>query len=160
MRNQVFIVATLTLGLHSMPVTADPQKIAYPDGYRAWHHVQSTVNLPGFTPESAMGIQHVYANKLALEGLKSGQYADGAIFVLDRFKAAEESNKTMQEGDRKLLAIMLRDAVRFKDTGGWGFEGFKGGDREQRVVQDGGKNCFSCHAPMADSQFVLSKLRD
>lgn len=44
------------------------------------------------------------------------------------------------------------------NTGGWGFEGFKGGDRAQRVVQDGAK-CFACHAPLVNDRFVFSKLR-
>ncbi|MGH8728707.1 MAG: cytochrome P460 family protein [Burkholderiales bacterium] len=42
----------------------------------------------------------------------------------------------------------MKDNGRFSDTGGWGFEGFKGGDASQREVAHGGKACFGCHVPL------------
>jgi hypothetical protein len=42
----------------------------------------------------------------------------GAIFVVDRFAYVEDNNKTLSQGDRKVIAVMQRDQQRFKDTGG------------------------------------------
>jgi hypothetical protein len=131
--------------------------IAFPDGYRTWYHHHSTVNLEGHAPEGNIGIQHVYANDLAVQGLKSGQFRDGAVFVVDRFKHASGDNHTIQQAERKVVAVMLRDQARYRETGGWGFEAFKGGDPAARVVKDGGKACFSCHIPHADNNFLFTR---
>ena len=100
----------------------------------------------------------MYANSAALKGLETGKFDDGAIFVVDRFAYVEDNNKTLSQGDRKVIAVMQRDQQRFKDTGGWGFEAFKGGDPAQRVVTDAAKNCFGCHAPLADNNFLFTRL--
>lgn len=132
--------------------------IPYPDGYRSWYHVKSRVNAEGHSLAANVGFQHVYANDKALAGLKSGTYADGATFVLDRLSMMEADDRVLKEDARKTLLVMVKDARRYPNTGGWGFEGFKGGDRAQRVVQDGTK-CFACHAPLVNDGFVFSKLR-
>lgn len=114
------------------------------------------MNLPGHSPEANIGIQHIYANAAAREGLKTGKYADGAVFAVDRFKAVEGDNNTTKQGERKVIATMIRNATKYAQTGGWGFEAFKGGDQNQRVVKDM-KNCFVCHIPYEATSFVISK---
>jgi hypothetical protein len=136
----------------------EPGVIPVPEGYRNWYLDHSTIALQGHTPEDEVGIQHVYANPAALKGLETGKFDDGAIFVVDRFAYVEDNNKTLSQGDRKVIAVMQRDQERFKDTGGWGFEAFKGGDPAQRLVTDGGKSCFSCHTPQADNSFLFTRL--
>lgn len=138
----------------------DTGQIAFPDGYRNWFHHHSTVNMTGHLPEANMGIQHVYANPAAVAGLKSGDFADGAMFVVDRFKYNEADNNTLRQSDRKVVAVMVRDAQRYAETGGWGFQAFKGGDRNQKVVKDGGKACFVCHIPHADNNYLFTRGAD
>lgn len=136
---------------------ADETGIAFPEGYRSWHHHRSTVNMTGHQPEGNVGIQHVYANAAAMEGLRTGTFADGATFVVDRFKYEDGGNSSLTQGARKVVAVMVRNAAKYPETGGWGFEAFKGGDPAQRVVKDGGKACFTCHAPYADNNFLFSR---
>jgi Cytochrome P460 len=139
-------------------LAAEIGPIPFPEGYRQWYVDHSTVSLQGHTPESEVGMQHVYANEAALKGLETGKFDNGAMFVVDQFAYVEDNNKTLSQGSRKGIAVMLRDEQRFKDTGGWGFEAFKGGDPSQRVVNDGGKTCFACHAPNADNNFLFTRL--
>jgi hypothetical protein len=139
-------------------VTLAAETIPFPVGYRNWYVDHSTVALQGHTPESEVGIQQVYANPLALKGLETGKFEDGATFVVDHFQYVEDNNKTLSQGARAVIAVMQRDQQQFKDTGGWGFEAFKGGDPNQRLVTDGGKECFSCHAPHADHNFLFTHL--
>lgn len=134
--------------------------VAYPQNYRAWYHVKSRINLEGHSQTANVGYQHVYANDKALEGLKTGAYPDGAVFVLDRIGYTTEDDSILSEGERKVLAVMVKNELLYTSTGGWGFEGFKKGDPGQRAVQDGGAKCFSCHAPLAGTGFVFTKLRD
>jgi len=35
-----------------------------------------------------------------------------------------EKDKAIQEGERKLLGVMHKNANKYPETGGWGFEGF------------------------------------
>lgn len=52
-------------------------------------------------------------------------------------------------------------ALTFAATGGWGFEGFGGGDRSNRVVgENAASACFACHAPQKAQDYTFSKLRD
>jgi len=136
----------------------DSSAVPFPEGYRDWYVDHSTVALQGHTPEDEVGIQHVYANITAVTGLETGEFDDGAILVVDRFAYVEDSNKTLSQGDRKVIAVMQREQERFRDTGGWGFQAFKDGDPLHRLVTDGGKACFSCHAPHSDNNFLFTRL--
>jgi hypothetical protein len=62
-------------------------------------------------------------------------------------------------GDRKLVAVMEKNRTRFKTTGGWGFEAFKGDSRTERTVTDANAQCFSCHQQQKDNDFVFSGYR-
>ena len=135
----------------------DTSQISFPQGYRTWFHHHSTANMTGHQPEGNIGLQHVYANAAAQEGLKSGKFSDGATFVVDRFKYTESDNHSLTQGDRKVVAVMVRDAKRYAETGGWGFQAFKGGDPEQKAVKDGGKTCFACHVPHAENNFLFTR---
>ena len=152
---KLLMIAAMS-ALTSTAAIAQGDGIAFPEGYRTWYHHHSTVNLVGHNPEGNIGIQHVYANPAAREGLKTGNFPDGASFVVDRFKSVEGDNSTMKQGDRKVITVMVRNATKYAETGGWGFEAFKGGDPNQRVVKDM-KNCFVCHVPHAATSYVISK---
>lgn len=154
------IPAVLIAGLLCTPVWAGDDTVSYPNGYRDWHHVKSMVIQPGHALENPFGgIHHVYANKKAQQGLKTGNYADGAVLVFDLLQY-NEGGHALQEGERKLVGVMQRNTRRYKDTGGWGFEGFAGNSHDQRLVTDGGKSCFACHAPQEKSGFVFSQPRN
>lgn len=153
-------LAGLLLATSSVSFADGPAPVPFPEGYRTWYNNNMQVNHTGFSPESQLGIHATYANELALEGLKTGKYADGATFVLDRFEFVDGEDHTIKPGKRKLVGVMVKDAANHPETGGWAFEGFKGGDRGQRVVKDNGKACFTCHAPFPHQDFIIQKLRE
>mgnify|MGYP003396250568 CR=1 FL=1 len=72
----------------------------------------------------------------------------------------EEKDKTIQEGKRKLVGVMHKDSTKYKATGGWGFEGFAGNSKTERLTKDGGTSCFGCHAPQKEKDYVFSEYRD
>jgi hypothetical protein len=156
-RTLASLVLAASCGATLATAQQDTSQIPFPEGYRSWFHHHTTVNLSGHEPEGNVGIQHVYADPAAVEGLKTGKFADGATFVVDRFQYSEVENKSLAQGDRKVVAVMVRDAQRYPETGGWGFQAFKGGDPNQRVVKDGGKACFTCHIPHADNNYLFTR---
>lgn len=151
-------LALASLAALALPTLA--AEVAYPDGYRDWHHVKSMVIQPGHGLHEAFGgIHHLYANRKALEGYRTGKFPDGAVIVFDLLEAPAEGG-AITEGRRKVVGVMARDARRFAATGGWGFEGFKGDSRTERAVGAGAaKACFECHAPLKDRGYVFSSLR-
>jgi hypothetical protein len=64
------------------------------------------------------------------------------------------------EGERKVLGVMHRDRRLYASTGGWGFEGFVGGNPSERAVGANAKAaCFDCHASQSARDYVFSALR-
>jgi len=145
----------------SNALAGDGFKVGYPEGYRDWRHVKSMELKPGHPLyESFGGLHHIYANPKAVKGYRTGKFQDGAVIVFDLLEARSEGN-ALTEGKRKVLGVMARDKRRYGDTGGWGFEGFAGGDPKKPVVgANAGKACFECHAPQKESNYLFSTLRE
>ena len=139
---------------------AESKPVAYPAGYRDFTHVKSMVIQQGHPLFEAFGgIHHIYANPAAVTGYRTGTFPDGAVIVFDLLEAPSDKGG-VTEGPRKVLAVMVKDRAAFKETGGWGFEGFKGNSKTERAV---GKNaasaCFQCHTSQKDQDFVFSAYR-
>lgn len=155
----------LVLGLIGAAATAstlaaDPQ-VPYPQGYRDWHHVKSMVIEEGHPLFGAFGgIHHLYANDKAMKGYRGKTFPDGSVIIFDLLEATREGG-AVTEGARKVVGVMHKDAKKFKATGGWGFEGFGGGDPAKRVVGGNAASaCFACHTPQKAQDYTFSRLRD
>ena len=74
--------------------------------------------------------------------------------VFDLLEARKE-DKSLVEGPRKFIGVMQKDFQEFPDTGGWGFEEFKG-DTHERLVQNPESACFACHKAQRQRDFVFS----
>jgi len=157
--NYRHVALTLLLGLANPGARGD-SGVGYPEGYRDWHHVKSMVILPGHALENPFaGVHHIYANDAAKAGLKSSEYADGATFVFDLL-ATVQGGHAIQEGERKLVGVMVRDAARYTRTGGWGFEGFAANSHSRRLTSDGGAGCFGCHTSERAHGYVFTRARE
>lgn len=133
--------------------------VPYPEGYREWAHVSSAI----ITPQSPAfkrfgGFHHIYANAKAMEGYRSGTFADGSVIVFDLLEA-QEKDGAISEGGRRFVDVMLKDSKRFAQTGGWGFEEFRGDSKTERTLSNPQEQCFQCHAKKQERGFVYSVLR-
>ena len=151
---------TILLVLLLPMTTLAADSVPYPEGYRNWTHVKSMVIEKGHPLYEAFGgIHHLYANKQALEGYRTGKFPAGAVIVFDLLEAKSADN-AVQEGARKVLGVMHKDSKKWKDTGGWGFEGFKGDSKSERAVAaNAAKACFACHTAQRDKDFVFRSYR-
>jgi hypothetical protein len=138
-----------------------PAEVEYPANYRSWTHVKSMVIESGHPLHASFGgIHHLYANERALEGYRSGRFPDGAVIAFDLLEA-DARDHAISEGARKVLGVMQRNAVKFAATGGWGFEGFVGGDPGKRAVgANAATACFACHRAQESRGFVFSEWRE
>jgi len=155
----VVFLLSLLVGAASGWEQGNPAQVSYPEGYRQWTHTKSMVIQEGHPLyDSFGGIHHIYANKKALQAMKTKQsYPDGAVLVFDLLEASQSGNAIV-EGARKVVGVMEKDSKKFADTGGWGFEGFKGDTRE-RAVTNAKTACFACHQSQQASDYVFSEYR-
>lgn len=154
------VVVTAAVTATGLAAGADAPPVSYPKGYRDWRHVKSMVINPGHgLYDSFGGIHHLYANKGALQGYKTGKWPDGASIVFDLLEAKAADN-ALTEGARKVVGVMHRDARKYAATGGWGYEGFKGDSTTDRVVgANAATACHQCHIAQKDVGYVFSKTR-
>ena len=156
-----FLACSLsTVLLTTSGITTAAESIDYPQGYRGWTHVKSMVLHPGHPLENPFkGIHHVYANQDGVTGIRTGRFKDGSVLVFDLLEFVTRE-KASTEGERVLLGVMVKDGGRYPETGGWGFEAFKGNSHDQRLVTDGGRSCFECHTSQKDHDYVFSQWRE
>jgi hypothetical protein len=156
-----FGVASMGTAVSASAQDADAAKVDYPTGYRDWTHVKSMVIQPGHPLYASFGgIHHIYANQSALEGYRTGSFADGSVIIFDLLEATAADN-AITEGKRKVLGVMQKGDKRFAGTGGWGFEGFAAGDSARPVVgQNARTACFECHTSQKDHDYVFSLWRE
>lgn len=136
-------------------------QVTFPAGYREWVHVKSGVigpEFPGYATEG--GIHHVYANKTALTGFKTGIFPDGSILVYDLLSLTEKTG-VGTEAARRRIDVMIKDNKLYPTTGGWGFGRFMGDDREHDVLTAQiTQTCYQCHENRKAQGFVFSDLRE
>ena len=149
---KAFILSLICATATTTALAAEPT-VPYPAGYRDWHHVKSMVIEEGHSLFASFGgIHHLYAN--------DKYFPDGSVIVFDLLDAVHDGN-AVTEGTRKVVGVMYKDSKKFKATGGWGFEGFGGGDRAKRVVGNNAATaCFACHQPQKAQDYTFSRLRD
>jgi hypothetical protein len=155
------VIALMACGsLLGVATAGAPGAVPYPEGYRAWQHVKSMVIGAGHPLYGAFGgIHHLYANRAAMTGYRTGTFPDGSVIVFDLLEASNADGATT-EGARKVVGVMHRDAKRYAATGGWGFEGFAGDSKAQRAVGDQAATaCFACHTSQAQRRYVFSSYR-
>lgn len=145
----------------AMPLRAGDAEVPYPEGYRAWQHVRSAYVGPGPGHDRFGGLHHIYANEKAMQGLRSGQFPDGAVLVFDLLEVESKGN-TLLESKRRFVDVMHKDGARFAATGGWGYAEFKGDSRTERTVgsHNAAKDCHECHIKQAARGFVFGTFRN
>ena len=157
MRRRAALSLCLAFATSSVALAAVTASVTYPEGYRSWTHVKTMQIHPGHPLFDAFGgVHHLYANDKAMTGYRSGRFPDGAVIVFD-LREAKTADQTTTAGSRKVVGVMHKDAQRFADTGGWGFEAFKGDSKSERVVAGNAKAaCFDCHTAQRARDYVFS----
>ena len=129
-------------------------KVPFPRDYRGFRHVKTTVIGPrGPKFERSGGIHHFYANQIAMEGYRTGRFPEGSVLIDDLLEVREVEG-VITEGARRRLAVMLKKQQEYPETGGWGFEIFKGDSNEGSLSPQEQSACFECHRKGRDSVYA------
>jgi hypothetical protein len=132
----------------------------FPADYRSWVHVKSALvgpRSPAFATEG--GIHHVYANHLALQGLRAGSFPDGSVLVYDLLATEEQAGITT-EGPRRRVDVMTKDTRSNPGSAGWVFERYLGDDRDAgTLTTEERAACFACHSNRQSHDHVFSEFR-
>jgi hypothetical protein len=153
MRTLLFILILLA----SQSATSAP--VAYPEGYRTWAHVKSTMTGPAHKNFATLGgFQHIYANETAMTGYRTRNFPEGSVIAFDWLELTE-NNGAFAEGPRRQLDVMVKDSKRFASTGGWGFQRFVKDSKTERALAPTPQDCFACHDRLKKDGLVLSALR-
>jgi hypothetical protein len=147
-------------GVAGIAIASGGNEVPYPTGYRTWQHVKSMVIQEGHPLHGTFGgIHHLYGNGKAMEGYKGGTFPDGAVITFDLLEAPL-ADHAITEGKRKVLGVMHKDGKKYATTGGWGFEGFAGDSKTERVVGvNAATACFGCHTAQKQNGYVFSAFR-
>ena len=133
--------------------------VPYPDGYRAWTHVKANVIGPAHKDFATQGgFQHIYANAEAMTGYRTRAFPEHSVVVFEWLEMTERDG-AFAEGPRRQVDVMMKDARRFSETGGWGFQRFMKDSRTEVAASPSPRQCFACHAQMKKDDLVLSTYR-
>ena len=156
---RVFRLLAATIGmLAAFPISAESaDDLKPPAGYRRLFHVNTMVvdkSSPLF--EMLGGMHNVHVNSTGEAALrKGGPYPNGTVFLIDLHEFSLVDGAYV-EGALKGLAVMAKDSKHYASTGGWGFQFWAQGDLKKPIVTDAVKQCFQCHQPKKDQDYVYS----
>lgn len=157
----LLLLASLVSVLSRQPSVAadDAAPLAYPEGYRDWAHVKSTLISPAHKRFASIGgFQHIYANAEGMTGYRTGAFPEGSIVVFDWLEMRDNAG-AFEEGARRQVDVMVKDERRFATTGGWGFQRFVKDSRTELAVKPTPQECFACHDRLKKSGLILSTYR-
>ena len=147
---RIAILLTITAAIVAAEKTTE---VPFPDGYRSWQHVKSTVAV------EAGKIYDFYANPQAVEGYRVGKFPNGSVLVRETLRAVAgegASKGTLNEGERSALDVMIKDDRQFEATSGWGFETFD--SKNNRLAGKDRAQCYACHSQQKDRDLVFTSL--
>ena len=148
--------------------------INIPQGYRDWPMISlARVGAP------INDLRGKFGNDIAMRAFRDGTrpFPDGTIIARLAYKAMvsednnkafrlaignklspEEAEKLLNEsvvaGDQVNVQFMVKDSRKYAASGGWGFAEFTNGKPSPEAVH---KNCFACHTPAKDLDFVFTR---
>ena len=163
------------VGLQSRPwaqqATAAPAymssgELVRPLDYRSWVFVTSGLGMTYGSAQAAAGRPPMFDNVFVTRDayaafLRSGTWPDKTMFVLEIRRA--ETNVSINkgghtQGEIALIEASVKDAERFKSTGGWGYFSFDSRDGlvDKAAPLPASAACYACHSAntAVDNTFV------
>ena len=161
---RALIVVVLTGSILPFIAAADESRIQFPSNYKATF--TNYLNLD--RTQNPDQIIHLYANDIALEGVRAnGEFPDGSILIGEVYKAKKDQDGNVIEsrlgrrinGELALVAVMEKhkgwgdDFPQALKNGDWDFAAFKSDGTPAKTDLNA---CRACHAPLTDTRHTFS----
>ena len=104
------------------------------------------------------GMHHIYANKKAMAGYKTGKFADGSVLVFDLFEAVDKDNAVSKATGRPSWSWRKRQGPQGRPL--VGLPGVRRQNPPEQRSTPGQADCHTCHVAQKDKDFVFSAWRD
>lgn len=129
--------------------------VTIPDGYRKWELVA-----PALEAEPLNELRAVLGNAVTIEAYREGTlpFPDGSILAKLAWKHVQspEFEPASIPGAATTVQIMVKDSVKYAETGGWGFGRFNNGKPVDEAQHE---TCFACHEALVKGHdFVFTRL--
>ena len=153
----LFLVLSTTAATFAAGPPVAPNGIALVEGYRDWQ-----VIAPSYRPDKNH-IRVILGNGTAIRAFREGKrpFPDGTIFAKVAWNAEKHPKFPVAEVPAAFAQVefMVKDAGKYKDTGGWGFARFVGADLKP-YGKDAGfvAECFGCHTPVASNDYLFTRI--
>lgn len=162
--NKYFPAFSLALLFSSivMPVLADdqvkpaPNGITLPEGYKDWRIISQSHRTDNNTVRIILG------NDIAVEAARADNvrpWPKGSVLAKLVWKQkAEAFWPTAIAPDTFVHAeFMFKDEEKYKDTGGWGYARWLGMEQlPYGKDKDFAQECFGCHKPVEEHDYVFT----
>jgi hypothetical protein len=128
----------------------------YPD-YMNWKVVAPSYR------EDKTHIRIITGNDIAVAALRAGTkpLPDGSVLAKVAWKAEKLATFPVATvpGEFVQVEFMVKDAGKYKKTGGWGFARFVGKELKP-YGKDAGfvGECFGCHTPVAGNDYLFTRI--
>jgi len=156
------IAFTITLSTICQPLFANntvkpsPNGISLPEAYKDW----KVISISHRTDNQSM--RTILGNEIAVKAAREGNtnpWPKGSILGKLVWKQkAEEHWPTAIAPDKFVHAeFMLKDSVKYKDTGGWGYARWLGLDQKPYGNDKSfALECMACHTPVKGNDWVFT----
>lgn len=131
--------------------------IEVPVGYKNWR----TIGVSHRTDNNSL--RAIVGNSIAINAARSGNtkpWPKGSILGKLVWHDSQHPHwdKATVPGDLSHIEFMIKDSVKYKQTGGWGFARWKGMDLVPYGKDSSFANeCFDCHKVVGNNDFVFTK---
>jgi hypothetical protein len=154
--------------LGSIVVGANDLTVPFPEGYRQWTFLHSSMVPSTFASfgkrpcekPCTSGIFYFYANSKAMQGLRTGSYEDGSVIAEEMLEFLADEKGGGKEGQRRVVGVMVKDSKRYEATGGWGYGNFEDPSKTDVLDEKAKMACYTCHIAKKDKGYVFTEYRD
>jgi len=138
-------------------IAAAPNGIPFPSDYINWQVISSSHRIDNKT------LRVIFGNAIAVKAARSGNinpWPKGAMLGKVVWKEAKDKHWPTAIVPKKFVhaEFMLKDEVKYKSTGGWGYARWVGRDLKAYGKNESFANeCVACHTLVKNQDYVFTK---
>ena len=152
----VFFIFTSTGVFAGDTVAPSPNGISFPTDYKDWRLISSSHRTDNNT------LRVIVGNDVAVEAARNGKtkpWPKGSVLgkLIWKDSVDPDWESATVPGEFVHAEFMIKDTVKYKSTGGWGYARWKGMDQKPYGMDaSSGQVCYECHMAVEDNDYVFS----